>query len=190
MKNDNVKFKNNLLNDEQQKKLLNIAKEVVGSYIKTGSVPEFEITDERLNWKEGAFVTLKKDGKLRGCIGQIVPGDKPLWKVVQDMAIAAASEDNRFTPLNSDELNSLEYEISVLSAPQKINNWRDIELGKHGVIIKKGINGGVFLPQVADETGWSKEEFLSQLCYQKAGLPPDSYKDDGIEIKVFTAQVF
>ena len=179
-----------VLNCEQQRVLLNIAKIAVESYIKTGKVSEFEINDERLNWKEGVFVTLKRDGKLRGCIGQIIPGDKPLWQVARDMAIAAAAEDDRFSPVSAAELGDLEYEISVLSAPQKITNWQDIELGKHGVIIKKGLRGGVFLPQVANETGWSKEEFLAQLCYQKAGLSADCYKDKDVEISVFTAQVF
>jgi AmmeMemoRadiSam system protein B/AmmeMemoRadiSam system protein A len=191
IKNKKSKIKSNeLLNSEQRKTLVRIVKESVEDYIKTGKAPEFEISDERLNWKEGAFVTLKKNGELRGCIGQIIPGDKPLWQVVRDMAIAAAIEDDRFSPVSADEFSDLEYEISVLSKPEKIDNWQDIELGKHGIIIRKGVNGGVFLPQVARETGWSKEEFLSQLCYQKAGLPPDSYKDGSVEIKVFTAQVF
>ena len=81
--------------------------------------------------------------------------------------------------------------IQFLSVPQIIGNWQDIELGTHGVIIKKGIQSGVFLPQVATETGWSKEEFLSQLCFQKAGLPPDCYKEgSGVELLTFKAQVF
>lgn len=195
IKNKKSKIKNNekgsdLLNDDQQRQLLRIAKTSVENYVKTGKAPVININDERLNWKEGAFVTLKNGGELRGCIGQIIPGDNPLWQVVRDMAVAAATEDGRFSPVSAAELDSLEYEISVLSAPQKIINWQDIELGKHGVIIKKGLRGGVFLPQVALETGWSKEEFLRELCYQKAGLLPDSYKDDGVEIKIFTAQVF
>jgi hypothetical protein len=188
--NNNSKFKNNLLNDAQKQELLNIAKIAVENYVRDGKIPEFKVEDERLNWKEGGFVTLREDGKLRGCIGQIAPSNKPLWQVVRDMAIAAATEDDRFNPVSVDELEKLDYEISVLSAPQKIDNWHDIELGKHGVIIRKGTRGGVFLPQVAQETGWSLGEFLSQLCFQKAGLPADCYKDDDVELSVFTAQVF
>lgn len=182
--------KENMLDKQQQEKLLEIAKETVESFVVNGKVPEYEITDERLNWREGAFVTLKKNGELRGCIGQIVPSDKPLWQVVRDMAIAACSEDTRFNPVEKSELDNLDYEVSVLSAPEPINDWHKIELGKHGVIIKQDFHSGVFLPQVAEETGWSKEEFLSQLCWQKAGLSPDCYKNKDVQILVFTAQVF
>jgi MEMO1 family protein len=180
----------NELNDIQKKQLLDIAKQSVESFIREGRVPKFDIKDERLNWQEGAFVTLHKDKQLRGCIGQIISTGTPLWKVVREMSIAAAVEDHRFSPVNTDELDKLEYEISVLSTPEKIDDWKKIELGRHGVIIKKGYRSGVFLPQVATETGWTLPEFLSQLCFQKAGLPPDCYEDPDTEIQIFTAQVF
>ncbi len=181
----------NMLNEEQKKELLNIARATVESYARDGKVPKFDVNDERLKWKKGAFVTIHKDSKLRGCIGQIAPSGKPLWQVVRDMAVAACSKDHRFSPVSKKELDNIDYEVSVLSIPEKINNWQDIELGKHGIILQKGLRSGVFLPQVADETGWSKEEFLSQLCWQKAGLAPDCYKNDSdVELKVFTAQVF
>ncbi len=181
----------NTLNKEQEKILLEIAKQTVESYVREKKIPEFNIKDERLQKKEGAFVTLHKNGQLRGCIGQIIPSDKPLWEVVRDMAISACSQDYRFNPVSVNELNKIDYEVSVLSAPEKINNWQDIKLGKHGVIVQKGRRSGVFLPQVATETGWDLEEFLSQLCSQKAGLEPDCYKNDSnIELKIFTAQVF
>ena len=178
------------LNIKQQQTLLKIAKDTVEIYVKTGRVPEFSVADEKLNEKQGAFVTLDENGQLRGCIGQIVPLDQPLWQVVRDMAVAACSEDYRFSPVSQDELDELEYEVSVLSAPWRIDDWRKIKLGEQGVIIRKGNHSGVFLPQVAVETGWSLEEFLSQLCRQKAGLPSDAYKDKDTEILVFTAQVF
>jgi len=185
------KEEENTLNKEQKKILLEIARQTVESYVRERKIPEFEIKDERLQKKEGAFVTLHKEGELRGCIGQIIPANKPLWEVVRDMAITAASEDYRFNPVTSSELDKLDYEISVLSVPKEIDNWQDIKLGKHGVIVEKGAKGGVFLPQVATETGWGLEEFLSQLCSQKAGLNPDCYKNDSnVELKVFTAQVF
>ncbi len=181
---------NGELNNEQQKMLLKIAKETVESYVKTGKIPGFNVVDQGLNKKQGAFVTLNKNGQLRGCIGQIVPSDLPLWQVVREMAVAACSEDDRFNPVSAEELDGLEYEVSVLSTPEPIDDWRKIELGKHGVILGQGGNRGVFLPQVATETGWSLEEFLAQLCWQKAGLAPSCYKDKDTEIQVFMAQVF
>ena len=106
------------------------------------------------------------------------------------MAVAAASQDPRFTPLTAAELKDIDLEISVLSQPRRVKDASEIQLGKHGVIVSAGGHQGVFLPQVADETGWSKEEFLSQLCSQKAGLPPDAWKDPDTALYVFTADVF
>ncbi len=180
-----------ILTQKQKQILKNIARETVETFVREGKISDFDIRDERLNWREGAFVTLKKDGHLRGCIGQIVPTDKPLWQVVRDMALEAATQDPRFKPVEVNELDDLEYEISVLSRPEKINGWRQIKLGKHGVIVRRGFNSGVFLPQVATETGWNLEKFLSQLCSQKAGLPADCYKGNPkTELFIFTAQVF
>ncbi len=192
---ENEKFKNNLmgenLNAEQKNTLLEIARETVETFVKEKRIKDFKIDDERLNRKEGAFVTLHRQGELRGCIGQVLPPDTPLWQNVRDMAIAAAVEDFRFLPVIENELPSLNYEISVLSRPETIDNWQKVELGKHGAIISKGANKGVFLPQVAKETGWDKEKFLSELCSQKAGLEPDCYKNNPlVKIEVFTAQVF
>ena len=185
-----AKRRDNLLNREEQAKLLQIARESVETFIKEGKIPEFSEDNPMLNQKLGAFVTIKKHGKLRGCIGEFSPTKEPLYKVVSKMAIAAATKDIRFSPVQEEELDELEYEVSVLSEPQKIDNWKKIELGKHGVIIRQGLNQGVFLPQVADETGWSLEKFLSELCSQKAGLSLDCYKDKNTEIYIFTAQVF
>ena len=181
---------NKILNKDQQEELLQIAKISVESYVRNGKTLDSKIDDSRLNWQEGAFVTIHKNDELRGCIGQIIPSGEPLWQVVRDMAVAACSEDYRFLPVSEDELDQLDYEISVLSAPESIDDWQKIELGKHGVIIKQGRHTGVFLPQVAEETGWSKEEFLNQLCTQKAGLPASCYKDRDVVLLVFTAQVF
>ncbi|MFA5359722.1 MAG: AmmeMemoRadiSam system protein A [Patescibacteria group bacterium] len=178
-----------MLNSKEQKELLKIAKETVENFVLNGKIPEFNITDEKLKKRQGAFVTLHKDGELRGCIGQIAPSNEPLWQVVRNMAVAACSEDNRFDSVSEDELKALEYEISILSVPELIDDWQKIELGKHGVIIKQGGRSGVFLPQVATETGWNLEEFLSELCSQKAGLSPGCYKDKNTQILVFTAQI-
>jgi len=180
----------NLLNKKERKKLLEIAKESVESFIREGKIPEFEIKDPFLNQKLGAFVTLKKHGILRGCIGTFTPSPEPLYKVVSQMAISAATKDIRFPPVREDELPDLEYEISVLSPLEKIDNIKEIKLGKHGVMLKYGLASGTFLPQVARETNWNLEEFLGNLCVQKLRLSFDCWKKKDIEIFIFTAQVF
>ncbi|MFA5024501.1 MAG: AmmeMemoRadiSam system protein B [Patescibacteria group bacterium] len=178
------------LNQTEQEILKDIARETIEKYVEDRIIPEFKIKDERLNKIQGAFVTLKKKGELRGCIGETIAA-APLWQVVRDMAIAAATDDNRFNPVAPEELKDLTYEVSVLSVPQAINDWRQIRLGQDGVIVKKGFKSGVFLPQVATETNWTLEEFLSQLCVQKAGLAADCYKNDSaVEISIFQTQVF
>ena len=106
------------------------------------------------------------------------------------MAISAAVHDGRFTPVQPEELNDLEYEISVLSPLRKIDDWREIELGKHGVQIRQGFNSGVFLPQVATENNWDLDTFMGQLCSQKTGLDWDCWKSGEVELYVFTAEVF
>jgi len=178
-----------MLNSQQKKKLLNIARNTVESYVKYGKVPEFKETDPDLLRQEGAFVTLHKKGELRGCIGSII-GTQPLWLTVRDMAIESSTRDPRFAPVAPDELKDIKIEISVLSQPKRVQNVDEIKMGLHGVIVKRGLNSGVFLPQVATETGWSRDVFLSNLCASKAGLPADAWKDKKAELYIFTAQVF
>lgn len=146
-------------------------------------------SDEELARPLGAFVTLKKRGDLRGCIGNIV-GGKPLYESVRDMTAAAATQDPRFPPVAAGEIKDITIEISVLSPLRKIGNAGEITMGTHGVVIQNGLRTGVFLPQVATETGWNREEFLNELCTQKAGLPSGCWKDKSTEVYVFTAQVF
>lgn len=178
------------LNKEQKTVLLELAKTTIEQFVKEKKTIDVKITDSRLAAPEGAFVTITRNGQLRGCIGNII-SHEPLQKIVRDMAVAAASQDPRFPPVTEKELSSLEIEVSVLSRPWRIRDVADIELGKHGVIVGQGnFNRGVFLPQVATETGWSKEKFLSELCSQKAGLPADCWKDPATEIAIFTADVF
>ena len=174
---------------EEKKELLKIARATVESYVQTGKLPEFSPASAALRRPLGAFVTLKENGQLRGCIGRFDPSG-PLYLIIQQMAISAASQDPRFRPVNTNELGRLEYEISVLSPLRKIGTADEIILGKHGVQVSKGFHHGVFLPQVATETGWSKEEFLGELCSQKAGLPRDCWKDPDVNLEVFTAEVF
>jgi AmmeMemoRadiSam system protein A len=135
----------------------------------------------------GAFVTLLKNGELRGCIGRF-DSSEPLYRVVQHMAIAAATEDNRFPQVSRDEIGSLEIEISALTPMRKISSADEIELGRHGIYIKKGNRSGTFLPQVAIETGWTKDDFLGHCARDKAGLGWDGWKD--AEIYVYEANVF
>ena len=177
------------LNKEQQKRLLEIAKESLESYLKEGKIMKFEEDDPLLNKRMGAFVTLKKHGELRGCIGVFEP-DISLYQVVAETVISSAINDPRFMPVTKEELPLLEYEISVLSPLKKVDSYKDVEIGKHGVKIVKGSRGGVFLPQVATENNWGRDTFLSILCTQKAGLDADCWKDEDTDIYVFTAQVF
>jgi AmmeMemoRadiSam system protein B/AmmeMemoRadiSam system protein A len=172
-----------------KEELLKIARATVESHVRGQKAPEFSPVSPALNKSLGAFVTLKEYGQLRGCIGRFDPAG-PLYGTVQQMAVAAATQDPRFRPVREQELGKLEYEISVLSPLRKIESADEIVLGKHGVQVSKGFHHGVFLPQVATETGWSKEAFLGELCSQKAGLPRDCWKDPKVELQVFTADVF
>jgi len=177
------------LDENQQKMLLEIARETLENYLKDGKAPDIKIDDEALKQKRGVFVTLKKDDQLRGCIGNFF-SQKFLYQEVADMAISAAAHDSRFPLVEHEELKDIKIEISILSPMKKISSWRDIEIGKHGVYLKYGQRTATFLPQVAVETGWSQEELLSQLCTQKAGLSADCYLDSNVELSVYTAQVF
>jgi len=178
-----------MLDEKQQKVLLDIARKTIEEYIRSRKVPEFNVEDPLLKEKRGVFVTLHRRGLLRGCIGYIMPLEE-LYKAVSKMAIESSTGDPRFPPVRPEELDEIEIELSVLTVPEKIKSVDEIELGKHGVIVKKGYRQGVFLPQVATETGWSKEEFLNRLCYDKANLAEDAWKDKDTEIYTFSAQVF
>ncbi len=178
-----------VLSVTEKNELLKIARGSVESFVKTGKAPQVKAMDARLAQVQGAFVTITKKGVLRGCIGNII-GQEPLYETVRDMAVAAASQDPRFPALKAGELKDIAIEVSVLSQPRRVKDASEIELGKDGVIVSANGHQGVFLPQVATETGWSKEEFLSQLCSQKAGLPPDAWKDPDTALYVFNADVF
>jgi len=178
-----------MLTPVQKKRLIGIAQETIRLYVSEGKTLNLQEKDARLNQQEGAFVTIHKHGQLRGCIGNIV-GRQPLYLTVRDMAVAAAAQDPRFNPVSKEELKEIDIEISVLSEPRPAASPDEIQMGVHGVIVKRGFHQGVFLPQVATETGWSREEFLAQLCAQKAGLPPDAWKDPRTQLLIFTATVF
>jgi AmmeMemoRadiSam system protein A len=144
-----------------------------------------------LNEHCGCFVTLKNGEELRGCIGQFV-SDMPLIELVVEMAVSSAARDPRFFnyQITEPELKDLDIEISVLSPLKKTDDPLSLELGVHGIYIKRGARGGCFLPQVAIETGWDKEEFLSYCCSHKAGLSPQAWKDPDTDVFLFTAEVF
>lgn len=178
-----------MLNASQRKRLLEIARNSIETYLKTGKKLELEEKDPVLLKEMGAFVTLREGEDLRGCIGNMI-GKAPLYLTIRDMAIESATGDPRFNAVTLPELKSIDIEISVLSPMQKVDSAEKIELGKHGVLVKRGIRSGVFLPQVAQETGWTKEEFLSNLCSHKAGLEPDAWKNKNTELFVFTAEIF
>lgn len=135
----------------------------------------------------GAFVTLKKHENLRGCIGEITP-TRPVYEAVMDRAIDAAMHDSRFKAVRSDEFNDLSFEISALTPPKSVASYRDIVLGRDGVVLQKNGRSAVFLPQVAPEQGWGLEEMLSQLAL-KAGLPANAWAE-GASFTVFQAIVF
>ncbi len=175
---------------EQKQALLKLARLAIEEYVTSQKVFDVTIHDPRLDFPEGAFVTIHKNGQLRGCIGHIVSEGGPLQKTVRDMAIAAATADPRFPPVQVGELKDLDLEISVLSRPWRVKNIDEIKMGVHGVLISRGKKGGVFLPQVATETHWTKEKFLSELCSQKAGFPADCWKNSDTVIEIFTADVF
>ncbi len=180
---------NRELTEEEQELLLTIARETITAKANKEKLEEYNITSPILNDKRGAFVTLHKEGNLRGCIGRFIT-DEPLYKVVENMAIQSAFDDYRFSPVEPKEIDALHIEISVLSPLRKIYNTDEIELGKHGIYIMKGNKGGCFLPQVATDTGWTKEEFLSYCCTEKARLSEDAWKDAETDIYIFTAQIF
>lgn len=180
------------LTNEEKFLLLFLARNTLETYIKTGAPPSFIPTEEiftpRLREKYGVFVTLKKYGELRGCIGHIIPRVSIFEGVIEN-TMNSSSHDWRFSPVEALEIPDITIEISVLSQIMKIKSPEDFMVGKQGILIRKGSASAVFLPQVAVEQGWGKDETLCQLC-QKAGLSPNAWKDPDMEFYVFTADVF
>jgi len=181
-------MKEKYLTKDEKEKLLKIARLSINEAV-TGKKESYpDVTEQNLIEKCGAFVTIKKHGELRGCIGYI-QAIKPLYETVKDVARSAAVNDFRFNPVSKDELNELELEISVLSPLKRIYNIDEIVVGKHGLFMKRGFNSGLLLPQVATEYNWDKETFLQHTCL-KAGLSPGAWKDKSTEIYIFSAEVF
>ena len=176
------------LSQQDRDELMRIAKRSVETVVREGKLYHCSTRSEALIQERGAFVTLRKKGQLRGCIGYIAPL-KPLCLTVRDVAAAAAVQDPRFPPVSVTELGELEYEISVLSPLRRVSDIKQIKVGQHGLVMKNGGREGLLLPQVPTEEGWGRKTFLEQTCV-KAGLPGSAWQDKDTDIFQFTALVF
>ncbi|MDI9571288.1 MAG: AmmeMemoRadiSam system protein B [Pseudomonadota bacterium] len=175
------------LSSADKRALLGLARKSIARYLATETVPLARGFSPAAQEYRGVFVTLKKRGQLRGCIGRLVP-EAPLCRLVGAMAIESAFNDHRFRPVTAAELKEIEIELSVLTPMKRVPRAEDIVVGRDGVLLQKGRAGAVFLPQVATEQGWGREEMLDQLCL-KAGLPVGSWRA-GAEFQTFQAMVF
>jgi MEMO1 family protein len=175
------------LGEDDRRQLLAFARTTIAQYLASRTAPLFRGGSAVLRRPQGVFVTLNEDGQLRGCIGRLA-GDLPLGQAVGAMALQAAFDDPRFAPLRAEELGRLSIEISALTPPAPVSGPRDIVVGRDGVVLRKGGRSAVFLPQVATEQGWDRDELLAQLCV-KAGLPRDAWRE-GAQFSVFQAVVF
>ena len=186
---DQVQF---TVSEEQKKMLLSMARKTLEEKIKHNKMPDFSaIKDPILDMRLGLFVTLRKEpnNMLRGCIGHCFPVNE-LKVDLPELTVSSALNDHRFSPVRADELDKIKIEISLLSPMRKISDWHEIQIPGHGVYVKRGYRSGVFLPSVAEETGWDRETFMSYLCVEKAGLSADAWKEPDTELYVFTAVKF
>jgi AmmeMemoRadiSam system protein A/AmmeMemoRadiSam system protein B len=181
-----------VLGAEGREMALRIARTTLEDYLERGHVPDAQElgvpSSGPMRETHAAFVTLKKEGALRGCIGHIFPVE-PLWRSIRDNAIAAAVKDRRFSPVAADELDDLEIEISVLTRPAPVAGPEEFEVGRHGVVLRAHGRSAVFLPQVAPEQGWDRTTTLTYLA-RKAGLAADAWRTPDAKLSVFEAQVF
>lgn len=179
-----------MLNDDQRTELLRIARQSIEGVLEGRRAEvDLDALDDALKRPSGAFVTLnERTGALRGCIGSIEPV-APLAQAVASSAVSAAFRDPRFPPVRKEELSDLHIEISVMSPIVPVTDVNDIQVGRDGLIIRRGHRAGLLLPQVATEYGWDRETFLSQTCV-KAGLPSDAWRSPDCGIEKFSAEVF
>ena len=176
------------LHIDLQRFLLKLARDAVSFRLRTGKTLAPTCEEGPLREERGAFVTLKKKDRLRGCVGYPIP-QAPLCETVIDAAELAAFQDNRFPPLKAEEIEDIRFEISILSRPREIDDASRVEVGRHGIIISRGMHRGLLLPQVPVEWGWDRETYLAQGCL-KAGLDESAWRNPDTRIEVFTAQVF
>jgi len=177
-----------LLNDQEQAALLKLARATLARFLSLGDAPVVHPAEPGLWQERAAFVTLEKEGELRGCIGELV-GQRPLYLSVQWAALSAALADPRFPAVTPEELPQIEIEISALTPLQEVADVNSIEVGVHGLLIAQGGQQGVLLPQVAVDEGWDREAFLQAVC-RKAGLPEEAWREAGAHLYTFTAEIF
>ena len=172
---------------KETQQAIDLVRWTLNSYVKgLSNVPQPELTDPYFNEKAGVFVTLKKNGTLRGCIGIIQPVDILARNIITSTRNSALN-DHRFPPVRSEEVDELEIEISILSPPKE-SKLEDIEIGKHGLIVEGGSLSAIYLPQVATEVGWTFDQWLDSLC-DKANLPTSYWKEKEAKFHTFTAQI-
>ncbi len=176
-----------MLSEANASVLLEIARDAINHQIQNKDFSPSPREEKEFNERSGCFVTIKQNGRLRGCIGNF-QAKQPLFREVAEMAAASASQDPRFPSMQAQDLNNFTLEITVLSPLMKISNIDQIQVGTHGIYIENGANHGVLLPQVATEYGWDKTNFLRQTCL-KAGLPDDAWQHPDTEIYIFSGQV-
>ena len=178
-----------MLKETEKAELLNVARDAITQYVKNGTIIRLpNNVSEGLREKRGAFVTLKKQGVLRGCIGTFFAHDD-LIHTVAEMARSAATADPRFDPVVPEEIDELTIEISALTPLTEIDDPSVIEVGRHGIYLTRGLNRGVLLPQVAVEYGWDREQFLDETCW-KAGMDKGCWHDPRTRIEIFEAEIF
>ena len=177
-----------VLDEEAKQEALILARETLENYY-VNNQQNYTPINADLNHHIGAFVTLTKDGDLRGCVGHFEP-EEPLYKTIQDVSVSSATKDTRFPPVTKEELAEIEIEISTMSPQKRMKNWEDIEAGKHGVRIILGGRSGTLLPQVATDNDWDLVTFLETICGQKMGLDKNCYKDPMAQIFVYKTDIF
>ncbi|MDD5226407.1 MAG: AmmeMemoRadiSam system protein A [Candidatus Omnitrophica bacterium] len=170
-----------MLSTSEQGKILAYVRDLLKARLTGGLEPKLELDREVMEQKRGIFVTLKLRGRLRGCIGHIL-GVEPLKKSIHDMTLAAAFKDPRFSPLTLDELHGLEIHVSILTEPVPVKSYKDIRTGTDGIIVTHGWKKGVYLPEVATETGWDQKTFFESCALEKAGLTEQELPEAVIEI--------
>jgi uncharacterized protein (TIGR00296 family) len=178
-----------MLSEDHGRQLLAIARENIITYLKTQKILSLNDVPHEFLEKRGVFVTLKREGTLRGCIGYPEP-IYPLLDALLDSSVSAALRDSRFPPVTAEEMDDITVEVTVLTPPSQIEpNPSNIAVGRDGLCVERGIFKGILLPQVAVEWKWDAEEFLCQAC-MKAGLPPDCWLDGETTVYTFQGQIF
>jgi AmmeMemoRadiSam system protein A len=172
---------------DEQEKLLRWVRMTIEAVVRgdrPGEISGPEVT-EGLRATRGVFVTLKKRGELRGCIGKM-DFERPLWANAVDAAVASALEDTRFQPVTPEELGEITIEISILESPEELPEPGMFDVQRHGIIVQKGWRHALLLPKVAQEQEWDATKTLEMVC-EKAGLPVDAWRDPAVRLQVFTA---